>query len=93
MECKMSRSRRKNPIRTVCGCTPHEMKNWKKSCNRRMRRNISVEEDIGNGSTYKKINDIWDSPSDGKYRMDDPDNFDGTHTKFDPTIYRKALKK
>lgn len=92
----MSRSRRKNPITTVACCRTSEMKEWKKACNRAMRRNINIDDDIGNNSAYKKIYDIWNSPSDGKMRHDNKKKW-GTkgaqgeeHTDNE---YRRWLKK
>lgn len=68
---KMSRSYKK-PFGWVCGCKSRTMRFWKKKCNRRIRR-ASIE--LGQKSYYKKIlgNDIWLSPSDGKwYYGEDP---------------------
>lgn len=48
------------------------MKEWKKQCNRGMRR-ISEEKEIPNGKYYKKVNDIWASPSDGKWFRGGPE--------------------
>ncbi len=66
----MSRSKKKNPILPVCFVSYGAMKKWKKECNRKLRRNYDLKEDID--KTYKKINDIWNSPSDGWWRSDDP---------------------
>ena len=61
----MSRSRKKTAVRTVCSARAGQMKRWKENCNKRVRRR-PVEEDIGNNTTYKRMNDVWTSPSDGK---------------------------
>ena len=70
----MSRSKRKTPILKVADARPGSMKAWKKLCNKKFRRNVSVEMDI---PPVKKHSDVWGSPSDGKtpyaspYRGDD----------------------
>lgn len=57
----MSRSRKKYPIMWLCGSSA-AMKKWKKESNKRIRHC----DDVPSGKHYKKINDIWSSPSDGK---------------------------
>jgi len=57
----MSRSYKK-PFGTIAKTQVGEMKKWKKESNRSCRR----KDDLYDGSFYKKINDIWNSPSDGK---------------------------
>ena len=69
----MSRSYRKavdgKCLRTVCNCNAGVMKYWKKLSNGKVRR---TQGEIGNGVTYKRMNDVWMSPSDGKMWVDDP---------------------
>jgi len=43
------------------------MKLWKKQCNRQIRR---ANKELANGNSYKKVHDIWTSPSDGKVWID-----------------------
>lgn len=60
---KMSRSYKK-PFGTVCELRSGQMKDWKKKSNKEFRR--SDPEELISGSYYKKRNDVWLSPSDGK---------------------------
>jgi hypothetical protein len=55
----MSRSKKKIPKSWVCSCKSKTMKWWKS-------RIKLPNGEIGNYSSYKKYNDIWCSPSDGK---------------------------
>lgn len=64
----MSRSRKK-PFGSICCVSRRAMKDWRTQNNRTMRRN---EDDLPDGNHYKRINDVWNSPSDGKCRYDDP---------------------
>lgn len=41
------------------------MKKWRSESNRIIRRDKRYK-DISDGNAYKKINDVWGSPSDGK---------------------------
>lgn len=69
----MSRSYKKTPIFTVCDVRHGAQKKWKVHCNKKFRRNISIESDMPSGTKYKKIfQTIWDSPSDGKYWRGNP---------------------
>ncbi len=54
----MSRS-----IRKPYAGNPNGSKYWKKDANRIIRNN----EEIGNNSIYKKINNIWTSPMENKH--------------------------
>ena len=64
----MSRSIKKNPyVNTAC-CGRKGMTNWKKDCNRTIRRK-PIEDDL---KDYKKINDLWSAPNDGKHYFDNP---------------------
>lgn len=67
----MSRSRKKTPIFPVCTHNHNAMKKWKKVCNQSIRR-VDMD-DIGNGNSYRKVNSIWSSPSDGKFYNDTDD--------------------
>lgn len=60
----MSRSQKKQPFSWLCHTSAGEMKKWKSDQNRKIRRN-AVEE-MPNGNYYRRKNDIWSSPSDGK---------------------------
>jgi hypothetical protein len=51
--------------------TPGLMKTWKQMWNQSIRRK-PITEDIGDNKYYKKMNDIWDSPLDGKGYYNDP---------------------
>lgn len=64
----MSRSYKK-PFVTLCDAGV--MKDWKRLCNQSMRR-MAKEEEIPNGRYYKRFNDVWGSPSDGKRYWDEP---------------------
>lgn len=64
----MSRSYKKNPAGSVCHCTAGVMKQWKVKANRKLRR---LDVDIPNGRGYRKIEDVWGSPSDGKTWFED----------------------
>lgn len=57
----MSRSIKKTLKKWVCAGTG--MKLWKRAQNRKIRRSAL---DVPNGNHYRKENDIWLSPSDGK---------------------------
>lgn len=57
----MSRSRKKPYGAIASG----RMNWWKADSNRIVRRSV---DDIPDGRYYRRINDIWDSPSDGKCR-------------------------
>lgn len=60
----MSRSKKKNPYgNTVC-IGRHVMKKWKTQLNRKIRRTVKS---LHGGSYYKKINDTWNAPNDGKW--------------------------
>lgn len=63
----MSRSYKK-PILWACVTRAGQMKDWKRQCNHRVRR----EDDLGDGRYYKKLNNPWASPADGKVKLDDP---------------------
>lgn len=65
----MSRSLKK-PYGKVCQTTPGRMKLWKKKNNRKIRRR---DQEIGDGNYYRRLEDVWNSPSDGNcYNGDDP---------------------
>ena len=64
----MSRSYNKNPGGPVCQSDAGVMKQWKVKANRKLRR-LDVE--IPNGKSYRKIEDVWGSPSDGKTWFED----------------------
>lgn len=64
----MSRSRKKSCVVCVNHTSRGAMKKWKVMCNRKIRRSLLTED----SPVYKKISDIWNSPSDGKYRSNDP---------------------
>lgn len=57
----MSRSVRA-PYVGTCGTRRGAMKKWKRQNNRRVRRVLEVP----SGKYYKKINEMWDAPDDGK---------------------------
>lgn len=59
----MSRSRKKIPIGWLCSGDHGKMKKWKNQNDKSLR---SIEGEIPSGSFYKKMNDPWSSPSDGK---------------------------
>ena len=63
----MSRSRKKVPVTWLCSNANGQMKLWKKQCNRQIRR---ANKELANGNSYKKVHDIWTSPSDGKVWID-----------------------
>lgn len=65
----MSRSRKKQPYFS-CADRSKVMKKWKTFCNRSVRKNPS--EDV---KAYKKLHDVWQSPSDGKYYRDGPKGY------------------
>lgn len=58
----MSRSKKKYPYGWLCS-NSSAMKKWKNQNDRSIRR-LNVE--IPSGNHYKKMKDIWVSPSDGK---------------------------
>ena len=62
----MSRSY-KRPYVSLCGISRGSMKEWKKQCNGVVRR--CKDEDA---KVYKKINDVWLAPDDGKSLWKDP---------------------
>lgn len=64
----MSRSKKKPYIHNCC-VTSTAVKQWKKECNKKVRR-MSLDEDID--KVYKKLSDPWLSPGDGKGYWDDP---------------------
>ena len=59
----MSRSKRKINIIPVCSSS---MKDWKKNASKMIRR-MAVDEEMLHNGQYKKLSDVWMSPSDGKY--------------------------
>lgn len=61
----MSRSHKKTPIFSACGYKTGAMKKWKTHVNRLIRR-VPIDQELGNYSYVRRINDIWGSPSDGK---------------------------
>ena len=65
----MSRSFRKYLATWLCAGSA-AMKKWKNRNDRSIRRKENLEWKMQNeiplGGNYKKINDIWSSPSDGK---------------------------
>jgi len=64
----MSRSFKK-PWGPVAGAARGTQKKWKRQCNGLIRR----AEEHDNYSFYKKVNDPWGSPIDGKrYYGEDP---------------------
>lgn len=63
----MSRSRKKNPYHSLCGSG--SMKEAKKQANIEVRR--TNDEDLPDGKHYKKMNDRWSWPDDGKILLDD----------------------
>lgn len=67
----MSRSFKKRNIGWLCCVNHGDMKKWKKECNRVIRR-TPLDKEIGDGGAFKKINNPWDSPADGKRHFDDP---------------------
>lgn len=72
----MSRSRKKNPyISNTCrGDRTGMMKDWKRECNRNIRR-ISLDEEMPKNNLYKKMNNPWLAPNDGKHYWDDPKGY------------------
>ena len=54
----MSRSRKKNSFLGIAAYKSSSMQKWKKRCNRIIRR-IDIEEDIGNSSYIRKVNERW----------------------------------
>lgn len=40
-------------------------KEWKKEANRQIRRNKELE--LSDGNSYRKVNDMWNSPMDAKH--------------------------
>lgn len=70
----MSRSHRKNPYGNVCQSDNGAMKEWKKQSNRKLRR-LAIDDNSPNGNHYRRINDIWSSPSDGKTYIGDWDKW------------------
>lgn len=61
----MSRSRKKTPITTVAVCNHGAMKKWKRMCSRKVRRGEAY-----NNGWFKKAEDPWTGPSDGKCLID-----------------------
>ncbi len=53
---------------TAGGDNPGAMKWWKRYCNGKIRR--CMEDSIS--KVYKKVNDPWNAPNDGKHYWDDP---------------------
>lgn len=69
----MSRSYKQNPYINTCGAKAGTMKFWKKTNERILRKEESPEKsDLPSGSYYKKINDAWCAPNDGKHYWDNP---------------------
>ncbi len=62
----MSRSRKKFPGGWFLSHSK-SMGKWKNQSNRAVRK----KDEVASGSTYRRISDIWDSPSDGKLRWSD----------------------
>lgn len=62
----MSRSYRKPYGPVARGAS---MKEWR----RQAAKSVRNSDDVANGSSYKKLEDVWGSPSDGKcYYGNDP---------------------
>jgi predicted alpha/beta hydrolase len=68
----MSRSYKKGYV-GVASHSNSTMKDWKRMCNRKIRR-ISMDDpdEWGYEKSYKKINDRWLSPEEGKNYWDSP---------------------
>jgi hypothetical protein len=60
----MSRSKKKNPFVDFACAGRHAMKKWKKQQNRKIRRMSNY---LYSGSYYRKVNNAWDAPNDGKF--------------------------
>jgi len=73
----MTRSRKKNPYvsNTCCGDNAGAMKQWKKNCNRTVRRNDKNNDVPSQPSYYKKLNNAWSAPTDGKHLWNDPKGY------------------
>lgn len=65
----MSRSFRKPYFGNANGS-----KQWKRESNKKIRKTHS-NEDLPNGSTYKKINEVWISPMEMKHGYSDVNKF------------------
>lgn len=63
---KVSRSRKKVPIISIASCKPKSLRLAKKRANKRVR----LKDDIAQGSEFKKIDDNWSWPNDGKKYFD-----------------------
>lgn len=64
----MSRSRKKKPIISNACLTIKALKFFKNRANKIMRN----EEEIPNGNYYRKLDNRWNWPGDGRQYWDDP---------------------
>lgn len=60
---EVSRSKKKNPHSKVSKCRSGEMKLYKRRANKRIR----ASEDVADGSSYKRNEERWMWPDDGRY--------------------------
>lgn len=69
----MSRSRKKIPIVSWACCGKGEpMKKAKNLANHRIRQKLKLGEDIPDGKFYKRLDERWTWPDDGKQYWNDP---------------------
>ena len=69
----MTRSRKKTPIVSWASCGKGKaMKQAKKLANHRVRQKIKSGEDIPNGRIYRRLEERYTWPDDGKQYWDDP---------------------
>ncbi len=72
----MSRSFKKNPIiRIVLNVKGESMRFAKKKANKKCRKMIKENEDIPSGSFYRRMDNRWDWPDDGKQWYDEPSSY------------------
>lgn len=63
----MSRSRKKTPIRNMCGGEKRSaMKKWKTTVNRKLRRTPADKDRDLSNKGRERFGSLWDAPSDGK---------------------------
>lgn len=65
----MSRSRKKNPVMACCG-KGKGLKASKRRAVRKFRR--IIDEELHNGSHFKRLDDRWNWPNEGKHRWENP---------------------
>lgn len=67
----MSRSRKKHPIIPIACCGKGSaMKAAKKAANRKVRS--TVIDTLPNGNFFRRLDERWSWPDDGKQWLDDP---------------------